>query len=133
MSQSTATRPVPQHRPPSPMEAFRPVRSPDVVVPQLAIDTLALQIASDPKLVAEQFLTLVATVNVLVGQREEWRRANEQRALLHPTTAELLSKRIVAVCDRLDTIEDRLDGQPGEKSIEGIRESVGGLIARECV
>jgi hypothetical protein len=137
-NQMTAPAATRQHRAPAPMSAFEPIVMPHAPVPQLAIDHVVRKLATDPAAFAIDYLNLQHTVRVLHerGQQQEW--AEMARASLHPTVAEILSKRIEAVCARLDLIEDRIGGRDAkgakvEKSLEDLRESVTGLLARENV
>lgn len=109
------------HRPtigspiPAPMDAFKPIRNMDLVIPQLAIDRLAAQIAHDPKAAAEQLLTIFYSVNGLLIEREREREARRR------------------MWERVEILETRINGGRVGKSLEEVRESLSDLLAREPV
>jgi hypothetical protein len=134
---TVATQPAYQrsssNRPPAPMEVFRPILLRDVPIPQLAIDTVAAQIALAPKDFAEGYLSLLYVVKRMEEREDQRRRAHEESMQLHPTLAVRMEQRLTALEKRAARSEDRLDGQQYQKSIENLRQSVEGLIARENV
>lgn len=124
---------------PAPLEIFAPINLPaGVHIPQLAIDRLAAQIANDPKAFAESFLSLLymaKATDYAVGMQQ---RAADERAAEHPSLAKVVEQRLGAAIDRIRALESRLDGrntrgERTERSIEDVRESLSGLIARENV
>lgn len=128
-----ATQPRIGSHVPAPMELFRVTLPDGVHIPQLAIDRLVVQLATDPKAFAEAFLSLLylaKATDYAVGRQ---RQAADERAAGNPSLAKINDQRLSDALKRIDAIEDRIGGRAGqgvehENALERMREDISYLM-----
>lgn len=103
---------------PAPLQVFEPIRLPDGVhIPQLAIDRLVVQLATDPKAFAEAFLSLLYLAKATDYAVAMQKRAAEERAAGNPSLAKINDQRLSDALKRIDAIEGRVEGPLARETV----------------